>query len=118
MRFRPLLTISLLLPATRAFAACGIALNDGTLTVNTSPDCATKYSLWVIVGKIIAYLTGAIGAVAIAMFVLGALFVTLSGIKEEWRQKGKDLMMGSILSAAVVLGAYAILRMLEYFLTR
>lgn len=85
-----------------------------TLTVNT---IGRSFQFWTVIGSIMSYLTGAIGAVAITMFVVGALLVTLSGIKEDWRQKGKDFMIGSIISLAVVLGAYALLRMLEYFLT-
>jgi len=84
--------------------------------VNTT-GAAGGYNFWGIIGRIIDYLAGAIGAVAITMFVVGAFLVTLSGIKEDWRQKGKDLMIGSAMSLAVVLGSYAILRMLEYFLT-
>jgi len=89
---------------------------NGKLFVNTT-GAAGGYNFWGIIGRIIDYLAGAIGAVAITMFVVGAFLVTLSGIKEDWRQKGKDLMIGSAMSLAVVLGSYAILRMLEYFLT-
>lgn len=85
-----------------------------TLQVNTTGN---TYQFWTIIESVMDYLTGAIGAVAITMFVVGALLVTLSGIKEDWRQKGKDFMIGAVMSLAVVLGAYALLRMLEYFLT-
>ncbi len=99
-----------------AFAQGAVEVGDNSLRVNTL-GVQGGYQFWPTIGRIMEYLTGAIGAVAIAMFVIGALFVTLSGIKEDWRQKGKDLMIGSVMSLAVVLGAYAILRMLEYFLT-
>jgi hypothetical protein len=91
-------------------------INPGGNQLPVNPLGQT-FNFWTILGNIIDYLAGAIAAVAIAMFVIGALFVTLSGIKEDWRQKGKDLMMGSVMSLAVVLGAYALLRMIEYFLT-
>lgn len=100
--------------AAHAQGPIGNAGGGGPLKVNT---LGRAYNFWEILGNIMKYLTGAIGAVAITMFVVGALFLTLSGIKEDWRQKGKDLMIGSALSLAVVLGAYAILRMVEYFLT-
>ena len=67
--------------------------------------------------NIIAFLSAAIPAIALAMFVVGAFMVTVSGIKEEYRQTGKNLMMGAVMSLAVVLGAYAILRTVDYFLT-
>jgi hypothetical protein len=104
------------LPVTAALWAMApvVSAQGNQLEVNT---LGQTYNFWQIIGNIMEYLTGAIGAVAITMFVVGALFVTLSGIKEDWRQKGKDLMIGSAMSLAVVLGAYAILRMLEYFLT-
>ena len=121
MRFRLLLTAVLCAMTSPDLVQAAVTLQNRTLKVNTlcppSATCA-GYNFWTIIGNIMQYLTGAIGAVAITMFVIGALFVTLSGIKEDWRQKGKDLMIGSVISLAVVLGAYAILRMLEYFLTR
>lgn len=115
MRFRTRVTALFWTIAPTVLADSPVIYSDHQLTVNTLGG--GKYEFWPIIGRIIAYLTGAIGAIAITMFVVGALFVTLSGVKEEWRQKGKDLMIGSILSLAVVLGAYAILRMLELFLT-
>jgi hypothetical protein len=51
------------------------------------------------------------------MFTVGAFMIVLSGVKEDYKQKGKDLMVGAILSIAVVLGAYAILRTVDYFLS-
>jgi hypothetical protein len=77
----------------------------------------TSFSFWAIINRIITYLTGAIAAVAMTMFVVGAFFITLSGAQEDYRQKGKDLIYGSLISLAVVLGAYAILRTVDYFLT-
>lgn len=118
MHIRSVLTASILWTVTSSALAQGINPNPNgsQLTVNTTGK-AGGYQFWTIISDIMAYLTGAIGAVAITMFVVGALLVTLSGIKEDWRQKGKDFMIGSVMSLAVVLGAYALLRMVQYFLT-
>lgn len=67
--------------------------------------------------NIIMFMAGAIPVVATAMFVVGAFMVTISGIKEEYRQTGKNLMIGAVMSLAVVLGAYALLRTVDYLLT-
>lgn len=77
----------------------------------------TSYKFWEIAGRIVAYMSGAIAAISVAMFVIGAFLYTISGIKEDYKQKGKDMMIGSILALAVVSGAYAILRTVDYFLT-
>ena len=114
MRIRIPAIALLWLQASVAYAQ--IQFQNDRLQVNTTPG-GTAYAFWTIIGRIIQYLTGAIGAVAVTMFVVGALLVTLSGVKEDLRQKGKDLMIGSVLSLAIVLGAYALLRMVEYFLT-
>ncbi len=86
---------------------------DAVLTISTG----TSFTFWGIITRIIAYMAGAIAAVAMAMFTVGAFFVTISGAKEDYKQKGKDLMIGAVLSLAVVFGAYAILRTIDYFLT-
>ena len=70
-----------------------------------------------VANNIILFMAGAIPAIATAMFVVGAFMVTISGIKEEYRQTGKNLMIGSVMSLAVVLGAYALLRTVDFFLT-
>lgn len=67
--------------------------------------------------NIIAFLAAAIPSIALAMFVIGAFMVTISGIKEEYRQTGKNLMIGAVMSLAVVLGAYALLRTVDFFLS-
>lgn len=63
------------------------------------------------------YLTGMIGLIALTMFIVGAFMLTLSGVKEDLRERGKDMMIGSVISMAVVAGAYAILRTIDFFLS-
>lgn len=83
------------------------------LTVGTG----TSLTFFDIVQRIITFLAGGIAAVSTAMFVVGAFFVVLSGVQEDYKQKGKDLMIGSILALGIVAGAYAILRTVDYFLS-
>ncbi len=94
-----------------------ILIPSGSEAASLTIATGTSFTFWGIIERIIAYLAGAIAAVAMAMFTVGAFFVTISGAKEDYKQKGKDLMMGAILSLAVVFGAYAILRTIDYFLT-
>lgn len=77
----------------------------------------TNFTFWAIANRIIIFLAGAISAISVTMFVIGTLMITLSGIKEEYRQKGKDLMIGSILALAIVAGAYALLQTVDFFLS-
>mgnify|MGYP001614652306 CR=1 FL=1 len=55
--------------------------------------------------------------IAVAMFIVGALLITVSGVKEDYKQKGKDLMIGSVISLGVVSGAYVILTLVDRFLS-
>jgi len=93
----------------------GAVLAEGPMHLNVG--VGTSYTFWEIMQRIITYLTGSIGAIALAMFVVGAFRITISGVKDDERQKGKDLMFGAVLSLAVVLGAYAILRTVDFFLS-
>lgn len=86
---------------------------DGYLNVGTG----TSLGFWQIANNAITFLAGAISAIAVTMFLIGAFFVTVSGVKEDYRQRGKDLMIGSILSLAVVAGAYSILRLVDFLLS-
>ncbi len=76
----------------------------------------TGLNFWQITGNIIFFLASAISAVALAMFIAGALMVTVGAAKEDYKQKGKDLIVGSAISIVVVLGAYALFRTVAWFL--
>src|SRR3989338_6796666 len=67
-------------------------------------------------GKLITFLATSISALTAVLFLIGVLMLVASGVHEEYRQKGKDLMIGSLIAMAVVLGAYAILRMVQFLI--
>lgn len=75
-----------------------------------------RLSVGQIAGNIINFLAASIGFVAVASFIYGALLITGSGYHEDWRNKGKQIMIDSLIAMAVVLGAYAILRTVTFFL--
>lgn len=70
-----------------------------------------------LVTKITDFLTGLILFVCGVVFVVGALFMVVGGVKEEQKQKGKDLMVSSLIGFAVVLAARAILNTIMFLLT-
>lgn len=84
-----------------------------TLSVNFG----TGFSLWGLFANVIGFLAASIGSIAVALFIVGALMITVSGVKEDYKQRGKDLIFGSLISLAVVLGAYAFLRTINYVLS-
>ncbi len=57
-------------------------------------------------------LVAAIVLLCITLFLLGAFVMVLSRGKEDQLQKGKDLMIWSLVGMAVVIGSYAIIRTL------
>lgn len=89
------------------------AYNPQTLQVGVG----TNLTFWTIVRNIGVFLAGSILAISTAMFVVGAVLVMASGVKEDWRQRGKDFLIGSTLGIIVVLGAYALFRTVNCFLT-
>lgn len=52
--------------------------------------------------------------VCLGIFVVGALILTGSRGQESGVQKGRDLMTGSLIGLAVILGSYALLRLVLY----
>lgn len=79
-------------------------------------DIGTKLSWEQLTGNIINFLAISIGFLTVAIFIYGALLLTASGVHEEWKNKGKDIMIGSLVAMIIVLGAYAILRTVAFFL--
>lgn len=88
------------------------AMAANTLQVSVG----TPLNFQTIVQQVINFLAGTITTVATVMFLVGAFMIVLAGAKEDYKQRGKDLMIGSIMSIAVVLGAYAIYRTIAAFL--
>lgn len=114
---RVLPAIALLLLPVVAWARCNCPSGvPRCLCLGLMGNGAT-YTFWTVTGNIITFLAQSIGFVAVAMFIVGALMIVLAGVKEENKQKGKDLMLGSVLSMGVVLGAYALLRVIDFFLS-
>lgn len=64
-----------------------------------------------IIGGVIGLLRGVIVAFCTVIFALGALFMITGAGKEDLFQKGKTMMIGSVIGLAVVIGAPTILRM-------
>lgn len=79
-------------------------------------DIGTPLSFGQITGNIVNFLAASIGFLTVALFIVGALMLTASGFREEWRNKGKDLMIHSLIAMVIVLGAYAILRTVAFFI--
>jgi hypothetical protein len=79
-------------------------------------DIGTPLSWGQLTTNIVTFLAASIGFVSVAIFIFGALKLTASGFNEEWRNQGKDLMIKSLTAMAIVLGAYAILRTVAFFI--
>ena len=98
-----------------------LLLSDEVAANNNAPrllvGVGTNLTFWQILGNISAFLAASIVAISTAMFVVGAVLVMASGVKEDLRQRGKDFLIGSALGIIVVLGAYALFRTVNCFLT-
>lgn len=107
-----LCALVLLLPL-RAIAACSCPGGGRCLCIGVG----TSFSLWEISNRIIIFLSGSILAIAVTMFVVGSAMIMVSGAREDYKEKGKNLLYGAIISVVVVLGAYALLRTVSCFLS-
>lgn len=66
------------------------------------------------IGNLIFYLSYLIGFVTTALFLVGALYVVIARGQPDKMEKGKKLMIESLIGMAIVLGAYAILRTVAF----
>lgn len=66
------------------------------------------------IGNLIFYLSYLIGFVTTALFLIGALYVVIARGQPDKMEKGKKLMIESLIGMAIVLGAYAILRTVAF----
>ena len=82
------------------------------MTVNIG----TSLSFDQVVSNASNFLFYAIEFLAVALFVVGAMLMTLSRGKDDMVQKGKSLMIESMVGLAIVLAAHAILGMVLYLL--
>lgn len=93
-----------------------LLLSASTASAQVTVNIGTSLSWEGLTTNIINFLAASIGFVTVAIFIYGALLLTASGVHEEWRNKGKDIMIGSLVAMIVVLGAYAILRTVAFFI--
>ena len=77
----------------------------------------TQFNFDQISVRIVNFMAMSIGFIVSAVFIVGALFIVLGGANESNIEKGKKMMIDSLIGLAVTLGAYAILRTVFYFLS-
>lgn len=100
----------------RSIAALALFVPTSALARTLHVGVGTSYSVEVILTRIINYMAGAVVFCAAAMFAVGALYVTASRGDADTVKKGKGLIIGAIVGAAVVLGSFAILRTIFYYI--
>ncbi len=93
-----------------------LLLPASTASAQVTVNIGTPLSWEGLTTNIINFLAASIGFLSVAIFIYGALLLTASGAHEEWKNKGKDIMIGSLVAMVIVLGAYAILRTVAFFI--
>ena len=86
---------------------------DDTLSVS---DFGHDVTVKDVVNNIIGTLQASILYIAGAAFVVGALFYSMGGAKEDWKSTGKSIMIGSIVGLSIVVAAKAILNLTMYLI--
>ena len=100
------------LPALLAGILLPLSAHARQLSVNLGSNLSVE----AILTNIINYMAGAIIFLASVMFVIGAFFITFSRGEADSVTKGKNFMIGSVIGMTIVLGSYAILRTVFYFI--
>ncbi|PIP65539.1 hypothetical protein COU77_01345 [Candidatus Peregrinibacteria bacterium CG10_big_fil_rev_8_21_14_0_10_49_16] len=75
-------------------------------------------SVTTVLGSVIRFLENGIIGVCIAAFVIGGLMIILASGREEMIQKGRTIMIASVIALAVVLGAGTLLRLVFFGLSQ
>lgn len=99
---------ALALSAAWMIPKAALALEKRFLTV----DFGSRNTFNAVVFNALQALTGIIGTFCGILFLIGALLMVISRGKDDQLQKGKDLMIQSMIGLAVTLSAYAIIRTL------
>jgi hypothetical protein len=100
----------------RSIVALAVFLPQAALARTLHVGVGTQFSVEVVLTRIINYMAGAVVFAAAAMFAVGALYVTASRGDADTVKKGKNLIIGAIIGAAIVLGSFAILRTIFYYI--
>lgn len=85
-------------------------------TVPLTVNIGTSATFSQVAANFVNFLAGIAVVVCGAVFLVGTLFVVLSRGKDDQVQKGKDLMLGSLIGLAVIIAAYAIVGTTFHFL--
>ncbi len=91
-----------LVPATAA------ALTDRTMVINTG----ARIPIEQLFANVYGFAAASIVSVATVLFLVGATYLVASHGDSNMVDKGKKIMIGSLIGMGIVLGAYAILRTL------
>lgn len=75
--------------------------NCGNYSVNDFLQMAVNISDWIL---------GIVGAVALLFFVIGGFYFILSGGASDKIEKGKDMIIGSIIGLVIVFSSYLIIQ--------
>ncbi len=111
MRFLPLVTSLFLLLPELAFAV-NPSMNNHTVTISTG----VSSSIPAIMNTVIIIIHGLAVFIVVAVFLIGAMYMTASGGQESVLTKGKTLMKSSLIGLAIISGSFMILSTFIRFL--
>jgi len=69
-----------------------------------------------VVNNVQSTLAMSIVAMAVMGFLVGALLFIVSGQNAEWKNLGKDFMLGAVMGVGIVMGAKGILNLVMHFI--
>lgn len=101
------------IPEGVSSGTCQTQTTTGTTTTTTTSAMLTNplgvTSVPELVGRVLKYVLGLTGSVALIVFIYGGVLMMFSGGKPENVTKGKDAIMWAVVGLAIIFASYAIL---------
>ncbi|MCX6793425.1 MAG: pilin [Candidatus Falkowbacteria bacterium] len=105
------LSLALVLLAPAMSSAASILSQDIINAANCSKTNPCTLNTFIALGVSVAnFILGIVGALTLLMFVFGGLMWILSGGSSDKVQKGKDIILGSVVGLLIVFSSYLIIK--------
>ncbi len=109
MFFKKILFIFLLACALSLTISTVFAANEPEVVKLDNPFGAGRTDFRLIIGEIIAGVMGVVGALTLAVFVVGGFMWITAGGSSEKVSKGTQAMLWAVIGLFIIFGSYAIL---------
>lgn len=84
--------------------------NTGAPTTQSLPNPLGETNINIILGRIVKYIIGISGSVALVVFIIGGAMWMISAGRPDYVKKGRAAMISAIIGLAIIFSSYIIIR--------